>query len=105
MSIEVKEIKDSNTSLGRHFAIWSSGDCRFIDYEGLRFSKESIDNYIGMGNPFPSDKFYHYDDLIGDFTNSDGSVTLCCEKEETADWVAEMISDLLWGGYRNETCA
>jgi len=94
MAIEVREIKENGTSPGRHFAIWNGCECRFMDYQGLGFSRDSIENYI-KGNPFPEDKHYLAEDMICDFTNADGSVTMRCEKEETADWVVDMINALL----------
>ena len=33
MAITVKEIKEDDISLGRHFAIWGGYDGRFMDYE------------------------------------------------------------------------
>ena len=94
MAITVKEIKEKDISLGRHFTIWSGFDCRFIDYDGLGFSRDSIEDYI-KEHPFPKDKHYLVEDMICDFTNADGSVTMRCEKEETADWVVDMINALL----------
>ncbi|MBU0479093.1 hypothetical protein KKC91_11070 [bacterium] len=94
MAITVKEIKEDDISLGRHFAIWSGCDCRFMDYDGLGFSRDSIEDYVKK-NPFPEDEYYSEGDMICDFTSADGSVTLRCEKEETADWVADMINALL----------
>ena len=95
MSMSIREIKQDDTRRGRNFAIWDTCSCRFMDYDGLGFSEEHIDNHIGMGNPFPDDKFYSYTDMIYDFTEASGSITMRCEKEETADWIAEMINDLI----------
>ena len=94
MAITVKEIKEDDTSLGHRFAIWSGCECRFLDYQGLVFSRNSIEDYIKK-NPFPKDKHYSAEDMIYDFTKAEGSVTMRCEKEETADWIVDMINALL----------
>jgi len=94
MSITLKELKEEDTRLGRHFVVWSGFDCRFMDYDGLCFSRDNIKEYI-KEHPFPKDKHYREEEVIYDFTNASGSVTMRCEKEETADWVAEMIIQLI----------
>ena len=94
MAIEVREIKEDDISLGRHFAIWNGCECSFMDYDGLRFLENSIRDYI-ENNPFPEDKHYSKADMIYDFTDAGGSVTMRCEKEETADWIVDMINALL----------
>ena len=94
MATEVREIKENDTSLGRHFAVWSGFNCSFMDYDGLGFSRDSIEDYIKK-NPFPKDKHYSKKDMICDFTSAGGSITMRCEKEETADWVVDMINALL----------
>ena len=94
MATEVREIKENDTSLGRHFAVWSGFNCSFMDYDGLGFSRDSIEDYI-KERPFPKDKHYLVEDMICDFTSAGGSITMRCEKEETADWVVDMINALL----------
>jgi len=94
MATEVREIKENDTSLGRHFAVWSGFNCSFMDYDGLGFSRDSIEDYI-KEHPFPKDKHYLVEDMICDFTSAGGSITMRCEKEETADWVVDMINALL----------
>ncbi len=94
MSIMLKEIKEEDTRLGRHFAVWSGFNSSFMDYDDLGFSRDSIENYI-KEHPFPKDKHYSEEEVVDDFTSADGSVTMSCEKEETADWVVEMINKFI----------
>jgi len=66
-----------------------------IDPEYLSISREQIENYL-KDNPMPDDPAYSVEDMIGDITQSCGFYCLPKDiKDETADFIATLIGDLL----------
>lgn len=96
MGIRVRKVDDS-------FGIWDSCNCEFVNPRYLCISRERIREYIkGDANtgipphPFPAskDNWYTEEYMIGDVTNSEGSLIIP-GTEEQADWIADMIQALL----------
>ena len=87
MGIEVREFKDGG------YLIWDGYNCEALNWESLFIDEDEIREYL-KNNPFPKDKEYSKEDLLRDI-NATGSITICCEKEETAEYIAEMIYQLL----------
>ena len=87
MGIEVKEFKNGE------YLIWDRYNCEAVNWESLFIDGDEIRKYLEK-NPFPDDKEYSKEDLLRDL-NAAGSITLCCEKEETAAYIAEMIYNLI----------
>ena len=87
MGIEVREFKD-----GRYL-IWDGYNCEAVNWESLFIDEDEIRKYL-ENKPFPEDKEYSKEDLLRDLYAT-GSITVRCEKEETADYIAEMIYELI----------
>ena len=87
MGIEVREFKDGG------YLIWDRYNCEAVNWETLFLDENGIREYF-KNNPFPKDSRYSEKDLLVDI-HATGSITLCCEREETADYIAEMIYRLL----------
>ena len=87
MGIEVREFKN-----GRYL-IWDGYNCEAVNWESLFLDEKDIREYL-KNNPFPKDKEYSKEDLLRDIYAT-GSITLCCDKAETAEYIAEMIYILL----------
>jgi hypothetical protein len=89
MGIRVRRVEDS-------FGIWDSSNCRFIDAEHLGIGVERVREYL-KEHPFPKDtkdRWYSEEYMIGDVTDSQGSLIISGSLEQ-AEWVAEMIQALL----------
>jgi len=87
MGIEVREFKDGG------YLIWDRYNCEAVNWESLFFDEIEIRKYLEK-KPFPDDKEYAKEDLLRDL-NATGSITLRCEKGETAEYIAEMIYHLI----------
>ena len=87
MAIEVREFKD-----GRYL-VWDGFNCEALNWEYLCLKDDDVKAYL-KENPLPKDREYSEEDLLGDI-HATGGITLYCEKEETADYIAEMIYRLL----------
>ena len=77
-----------------HYLIWNGFDSNLINPKHLCITEDRIIKY-SKGNPFPKDSKYSMKDMIYDVTESDGGLTIDCDKLETAEWVADMISELV----------
>jgi len=92
MSIRVRRVDDS-------FGIWFNNMCTFVDPAvHLSISEASIREYM-REHPFPEEKtkegyLYSAESMIEDITNSEGSLIIP-GTEEQAEWVADMIGELL----------
>jgi len=87
MGIEVREFKDGE------YLIWDRYNCEPVNWESLFIDEGEIRRYLEK-QPFPDDKEYTRKDLLRDL-NATGSITLRCEKGETAAFIAEMIYNLI----------
>jgi len=87
MAIEVRKVDN-------WFGIWDGFNCEFLHPEHLNFSEEEIRNYL-KENPFPKDPEYSEEDMIHDLIRSQGSYIIPTKRRETAEFIAQMISDLL----------
>ena len=87
MGIEVREFKDGT------YLIWDIYNCEAVNWESLFIDEGEVRRYLKK-KPFSEDKEYAKEDLLKDL-NATGSMTLRCEKGETATYIAEMIYDLI----------
>jgi hypothetical protein len=87
MGIEVREFKDGT------YLIWDRYNCEAVNWESLFFDEDEVRRYLKK-KPFPEDKAYVKEDLLRDL-KATGSITLRCEKGETAEYIADMIYNLL----------
>ena len=66
-----------------------------INPEYLGITREQIENYL-KDKPMPTDPAYSLEDMIGDITQSSGFYCLPKDiKGETADFVADLIGELI----------
>jgi|GEM_PF-3194919 len=89
MGIRIRRVDDS-------FGIWDSYNCKFIEAEHLGIKAERVREYL-KEHPFPKDSkdnWYTEECMIGDVTNSQGSLIIP-GSEEQAEWVADMLQALL----------
>jgi len=87
MSIGIRKVDDS-------YGIWDGYNCEFINPEYLGISEKKIRKYL-KENPFPEDPEYSEKDMIFDLTNSSGSLIIHCKFRKTAEFIAQMIRDLI----------
>lgn len=81
--------------VGNFKVVYDSVMTQPIDPEYLDISRDDIENYL-KNNPMPVDPEYSVEDMIGDITGSSGFYTLPnAIKDETADFIAGLIADLL----------
>ena len=79
----------------KKWILWSTVTCEVLNAEDLFISKNQIKEYL-KEHKMPKDKKYSEEDLIYDLTKSSGSYCLPAgTKKSTAEFVAELISDLL----------
>lgn len=75
--------------------VYESVTMTAIDPEYLGITREQIEDYL-KDKPMPDDPAYPVEDMIGDVTNSSGFYCLPHDiKDETADFVATLIGDLI----------
>ena len=87
MGIKVRAFKDGS------YLLWDRYNCEAVNWEHLFLDEQKVKDYLDR-HPFPKDKEYSEEDLLMDI-RATGSITLCCEKEETADYIAEMIYKII----------
>lgn len=81
--------------VGDFKVVYESVTMTAIDPEYLSITREQIENYL-KENPMPDDPTYSVEDMIEDITNSSGFYCLARDiKDETADFVATLIGELL----------
>ncbi len=81
--------------VGYFKVIYESVTMEAINPEYLSINREEIENYL-KDNPMPDDPAYSKEDMIGDICGSSGFYCLPRDvKDETADFVATLISDLI----------
>lgn len=81
--------------IDRYWVVYETITMEAIDPAYLSITKADIKKYI-KDNPMPKDKEYLEEDLITDLTNSSGTLILPDDiKEETRDYVAEMLNELI----------
>jgi hypothetical protein len=74
--------------------IYDSINCRFVEPFFLGISKEKVEAYL-KDHPFPEDPAYSIESLMGDLQTT-GSWTLPKDvKEETGEFIADMIQELI----------
>ena len=76
------------------FAIWDDINCEFIHPEHLCLSEEKLKRYL-RENSFPKDSEYSEKEMIYDLTCSKGTYIIPTKKRRTAEFIAQMISDLI----------
>ncbi len=81
------------------YGIWDPWNCEFVNPAYLGIQEQDIRDYIngkkdGQPHPFPATKDYTEQDMIGDVTNSEGSLIIL-GTEEQAEWVAHMLNVIL----------
>ena len=81
--------------VGRFNVVYESVCMEAIDPQYLGIRKEAIEKYLEE-HPYPEDPNYPVEFMIGDITQSSGFYCLPDDiKDETADFVAQLISDLM----------
>ena len=81
--------------VGNFKLVYNSFTMDTIDPAYLGISKKQIEEYLRK-NPMPDDPVYSMEDMIGDITGSSGFYSLPNEiKDETADFIATLISNLM----------
>lgn len=86
--------------VGDFKVVYDSITMEAINPENLGIKKEQIEDYLKMsddvGRGMPDDPEYSREDMIGDITGSSGFYTLPDKiKDETADFIATLINDLI----------
>lgn len=89
MATTARQFKDGG------YAIYNNTICEFLTYMGVEIRSEDAIRKYKEENPKPQDNNYTLEDLIQDFTQADGSITLPPCKEETVEWICEMIGELI----------
>mgnify|MGYP001163285193 CR=1 FL=1 len=92
MGMRVRKVDDS-------YGIWDSFNCEFLNPAYLNIQEQDIRDYIdgkkdGIKHPFPLSEDYTEKDMIGDVTNSEGSLIIP-GTEEQAEWIADMLNVIL----------
>ena len=81
--------------VGDFKVVYESVTMTAIDPEYLSITREQIEDYL-KDKPMPDDPAYSVEDMIGDVTASSGFYCLPRDiKDETADFVATLIGDLI----------
>lgn len=81
--------------VGDFKVVYESVTMTAIDPEYLGITREQIEDYL-KDKPMPDDPAYSVEDMIGDVTASSGFYCLPRDiKDETADFVATLIGDLI----------
>lgn len=81
--------------VGDFKVVYYSVTMEAINPEYLGITREQIEDYL-KANPMPDDPAYSVEDMIGDITQSSGFYCLPKDiKEETADFIATLIGELL----------
>lgn len=81
--------------VGNFKVVYDSVTMEAILPEYLGITKQQIEDYL-KEHPMPEDPEYSLEDMIKDITGSTGFYNLpMAIKDETADFIATMISDLL----------
>jgi hypothetical protein len=94
MSIHVRKVDN-------YYGIWNSVECTFFNAEDLALSIQEVEEYEAE-HPFPKTKYeagesykhYSKKDMIDDICDSTGTLIIAGTKGQ-ADWVAEMLSQLI----------
>lgn len=83
MAIEARKVNE-------HFGIWDGYNCKFVDPSEWQFNRERIREYL-KEYPFPKDPDYSEQDFLHDILGSSGSYIIPTSREETAEFIAELI--------------
>jgi len=96
MGIRLLELKIDTEfdELERHdFLIKESVQELIINWECLRCGGD-VEEYIKK-NPFPEDKRYNKEEFLRNVELATGYILLSVEKTETAEYIAELIYDII----------
>lgn len=75
--------------------VYESTTMEAIEPEYLGITKEQIEEYL-KEHPMPEDPEYSLEEMIGDITTASGFYSLPKGiKDDTADFIATLISDLM----------
>ena len=75
------------------FGIYDGFNCEFLNPMYLSIKEKEIREYVET-NPFANDDEYSLEDFIGDM-KSEGSFIIPTHQRETAEWIANAISNLV----------
>jgi len=94
MSIRLIETKSEYLKKDeREFLFKVSATEHILHYEELMLDDERLKEYL-KDNPFPQDKYYTKEIFLSDLS-SEGYISVICEKIETAEYVSNLIYELL----------
>ena len=91
MGIRLMELKTDGSH--KEFILKESVGENIITWECLPAVEEILD-YL-KENPFPADKYYCQKEFIEDITLASGYMHLWVEKIQTAEYIAELIYELI----------
>ena len=81
--------------VGEFKVVYESVTMEAINPEYLGITREQVENYL-KDHPMPDDPAYSVDDMVGDVTGSSGFYCLPRDiKDETADFIATLIGELI----------
>lgn len=86
MAIEVRKVDES-------YGIWNGYACEFLRSQDLILSDKDVRRYL-KAYPFPKDRRYSEEDFKWDL-QAEGDLIIPCEKRETAEYIAELLSRLI----------
>ena len=95
MGIKLLELKIGTED--RHDYLVKESVCEeIVNWECLSFMSgvESVKEYMET-NPYPEDKLYSKQDFLKDVERATGYILLSVEKTETAEYIAELVYDLI----------
>lgn len=93
MSIRLIELKTDETEEASKFLLEVSSTCHILHYEELFLDKTKLNKYF-KEHKFPKDKFYTKNTFLSDL-NCEGYILVEVERRETAEYIAELLDDLI----------
>ena len=87
MSIRIRKVDND-------FGVWNGYTCEFVNPEFLGIEEDEIKEYL-KGNPYPEEDIYKEEAMIQDIINSTGSYIIPCKRRKTAEFISDMINDLM----------
>lgn len=86
MSLEIRKVDDA-------YGVFSRYSCEFLRWQDLWLNGDSVNEYLRK-NPFPDDNDYCKDEFLVDL-KAEGSIIIHSKKQETAEYICSLISDLI----------